>query len=221
MSTKHTRTLFVGALAGAVATGAVIAGPALAAVGDDDPTEVTTTVSDVDGAEGRTRLAERIEAQLADLVEDGTIDAAQAQIVAEHLAAQFPTRAERQADRGERRERREEARDAVADTLGLTESEIRTALAGGTTMADLAEQQGVPLDALVDAALAPFAAHLDEQVAAGEISQDQAELRLASARDEFTERFSNPAPRHGAGDGHRGGPRGAADAMGGPDGPGN
>src|SRR5919198_2342998 len=55
---------------------------------------------------------------------------------------------------------------AVADYLGLTKAQLRTAHENGTTLAQLAEQQGKSVSGLKQAIYDDAKAHLDKAVAA-------------------------------------------------------
>ncbi|TYP89221.1 hypothetical protein [Blastococcus xanthinilyticus] len=93
----------------------------------------------------------------------------------------------------------------AATALDLTEDELRTALeSDGTSLADVAEQQGVAVGALVDALVQDREERIAEAVADGELTQEQADERLADLEERITERVSRDAVGpHG-----RGGPRG-------------
>lgn len=89
----------------------------------------------------------------------------------------------------------------AADTLGLTQDELRTQLRDGKTLAAIAEEQGVDTQALIDALVA------------------QAEARLDEAKDALPERIAdlveNGVPARGDGEGR--GPGGRGGFGGGPD----
>ena len=96
---------------------------------------------------------------------------------------------------------------AAATALGMTEDELRTALeTDGTTLADVAGDQGVDVDALVDALVAAQQERLAAAVEDGRITQEQADERLADLEERVTERVNSEAPVGGHGHGH--GPRG-------------
>jgi hypothetical protein len=74
-------------------------------------------------------------------------------------------------------------RQAAAEALNLTPESLSEALAGGRTLAQIAEDHGVSRNemeaALRGAAQASLRAELDPLVAAGELTQEQAEALLA------------------------------------------
>ena len=81
----------------------------------------------------------------------------------------------------------------AATALGMTEDELRTALQDGSTIAEIAAEKGVELQTVVDAMLADLKTHLDEEVAAGDLTQEEADAKLAEVTERLTERL-NQAP---------------------------
>ncbi len=67
----------------------------------------------------------------------------------------------------------------VTEALGLEADALLEALADGQTLAEIAEAQGVELDAIVDALVAAHAEQLAEAVAAGTLTQEQADAMQA------------------------------------------
>ena len=171
--------------AGAVVLGGLaVAGPALA----DDPTG--------------TSAVERITEALSGLVDDGSITQDQADEVAATLAESgfgghgggpgFGLGLE-----------------TAAEALDLTEHELRTALqADGATLAQVAEDQGVEVDTLVDALVTAAEERIAEAVEDGRLTQAEADERLADLTARITERVNSPLPERGGP--RRGGP-GAGD----------
>ncbi|NJN67136.1 MAG: hypothetical protein HC884_10710 [Chloroflexaceae bacterium] len=84
--------------------------------------------------------------------------------------------------------------ETIAETLGMTTEDLMSALQEGKTIAEVAEAQGVDLDTVVDAVLAEMKARLDTQVEAGRLTQDEADERLAEARERITERMNETRP---------------------------
>ena len=71
--------------------------------------------------------------------------------------------------------------------LTLTNAVIVTAaLAQGQTLAELAAEQGVESQAIIDALVADVAEKLNEAEADGRINADEADARLAAATDRIT-----------------------------------
>lgn len=78
----------------------------------------------------------------------------------------------------------------TAETLGLTPQELVAELQAGKTIADVAEEQGVALETLVDAFLAPRAEALQAAVEAGRLTQEQADALLAQIREHVRTRLT-------------------------------
>lgn len=115
--------------------------------------------------------------------------------------------AEREARQAEREERRAERQATVASVVGIPFEDIRAALEEGSTLADVAAAQGVGLDDLVAGLTAPIAADLQEKVADGTLTQQQADERLSEMTERITERVQTvPGEGERGRRGHRGGP---------------
>ncbi len=148
-----------------------------------------------------------IRGALDELVSEGTITAAQADAVAATLAEKMP----RRGPHGPGMHGPGPALDVLADALGMTPEEVRDALVSGKSVAALAKDKGVALATVVDAVLAEAKAHLDEEVAEGDLTQEEADERLADIReriDEMVQQSGLPGPgsRDGMGGHHeRGG----------------
>ena len=197
-----TAGLIAGAGAGLIlemsgSAGASSQSAAAAVPGDDE----NTTNDATDNAD-RPDPAERLQEVLQPLVDDGTITQAQADAVIEVLQAAGPQGGPggpgRPGGRGP-------GLAVVAEELGLTEDEVRDAISNGQTLAQLAEANGSSAEALVDALLADIKTKVDEKVAAGEMTQEEADERLADAEERVTEFVNNTKPPKG-GPGRPGGP---------------
>jgi hypothetical protein len=77
--------------------------------------------------------------------------------------------------------------DAGASYLGMTEAELRTQLAGGKTLAEVAKAKGKSVDGLVSALVADEKKELDAAVAAGRLTREQADTILESAKQRATD----------------------------------
>ena len=96
--------------------------------------------------------------------------------------------------------------DAAATAIGITAEELRTELQAGKSIADIAKSRNVSVDVVIDALVADMKAHLDEEVASGEHTQEEATAKLAEFETRVTEMVNTaglPAPkghggRHGA-----------------------
>lgn len=102
--------------------------------------------------------------------------------------------------------------ETVMTVLDLTEDELKAAREAGTTLAELAEQQGVQVSTLIDALVAEAQEHIEEHVAEGDITQEQADERLAEIEQRITDRVNGVEPAEGdrpaRGDRPEGGQRG-------------
>jgi len=148
----------------------------------------------------------RLQEVLKPLVDDGTITQAQADKVVAALAAAGPMGG----DHGGRGGHGPGANmSLVATTLGMTEAEVRDAISGGQTLAQLAEAKGSSGQALIDVLVAAEKTRLDAEVAAGEHTQADADAKLADATTRITDFVNNtqtagPAGGNGGPGGHHG-----------------
>jgi Skp family chaperone for outer membrane proteins len=75
---------------------------------------------------------------------------------------------------------------AAATYLGFSEAELRTQLADGKTLAEVARAEGKSVDGLVDAMVKDAEARVDQAVADGKLTEDQA----TAAKERVTERVT-------------------------------
>jgi hypothetical protein len=97
--------------------------------------------------------------------------------------------------------------DAAA-ILGLSTDELRTEFQSGKSLAQIAESKGISEDSLVSQLVAKLTERVDQAVADGRITQEQATARLASAEQHIRDLVEKVplADDGGAGPGsHRGG----------------
>lgn len=142
---------------------------------------------------------------LADLVSDGTITQDQADKVAATLADSDALHLRGPGGHGGDGGMVPLDLDAAADALGLTRDELRDALsADGTTLADVAEEQDVETAALVDSLVAAANERIEQAVADGRLTQEQAD-ELSEA---VPERIAAAIEREFRGDRGRGPGRG-------------
>jgi DNA-binding IscR family transcriptional regulator len=142
----------------------------------------------------------RLNETLKPLVDAGTISQAQADAVIAALKADMPAR-------GERGHKGGAGLEVAAQALGMTADELHAALDGGQTLAQVASDKGVNVQVVVDALVASATNHINEEVASGEITQAQADQKLAELSQRVTDRVNNPRPEGGPRGGH--GPKGA------------
>ena len=180
------QTLEIGVVTLAVAA-LVTSGIALAQTDDTAVASVVTT-------EGETtpevRASERVLELLGPLVQDGTITEAQAGAVAEVLAEGFEHR---------RGGRRGFGLEAAAGLLGISVDDIRTALESGSTLADVAADNGSSADDLIDGLVADAEERLDEAIAEGRFDESEKADRIAEITERVTAMVNGDLPI----DGHR------------------
>lgn len=90
-------------------------------------------------------------------------------------------------DNGRRNGRRGNKLGTVAEVIGITAEELRAELQDGSTIADVAEANGVDVDDVVDAIIAEKSERLDAKVEAGDITAEEAAEKL----ERKTERITN------------------------------
>jgi polyhydroxyalkanoate synthesis regulator phasin len=183
--------------AGVLALGGL--GFAVPAMADDTTTTSADTADTADSS-----VVDRIRDALSGLVDDGSITAEQADEVATTLS-------ESDVDghgpghgwgfgRGM-------GLSVAAEAVGLSEDDLRTALqADGASLASVAADQGVAVEDVVAALVQAGQERLDEAVAEGDLTQEQADERAAEMQTWVTERVNATAEdRQGPRDGGRGG----------------
>lgn len=178
------------------------AGMILGTTGVSGAQETTTTVEQQAGDQatsdtGRPDPSARFAETLAPLVEAGTITQAQADAVIAALAEAGPPEGGRGGPGGHGGRMGGRGLDSAATALGITADELRTALEGGQTIAQVAESKGVDVQTVIDAMLADLKTHLDEEVAAGEHTQEEADQKLADATERITDSVNNGFPERG------------------------
>ena len=152
---------------GGVAAGAAFFTPVIAGAQDDV----------VEAEQAAPERGERISEALQVLVDDGTLTEAQRDAVVETLQNARP-------DRGEFRERLgPRGAGEIAEILGLEGSEMREALRNGSSIAELAEAQGIDSADVVDAIVARAEERLDTAVENGRIDDTQAAEMLTQAAE--------------------------------------
>jgi hypothetical protein len=167
--------------------GASSAPAIVATVGDSTGTGTGT-------AQGRPDPSSRIAEVLQPLVVNGTLTQAQLDTVVQTLVNNMPRGG--RGDHGDRGGRGERGKhlEAAATALGMTADELRAELQAGTTIAQVAADQGVDVQDVIDALVAGAKAHLDEEVASGEHTQAEADAKLAEITARITDRVNNGKP---------------------------
>jgi polyhydroxyalkanoate synthesis regulator phasin len=164
--------------------------------------DTDTTTEDAPGEMG-THLRESLE----ELVDAGTITAEQADAVAAHLVENRPERGESGERHGPGGHRggagmfgRGVASEALTDLLGIDGEELRTQLRAGATLAEIAADQGVAVQDVVDELVAEVTERVDNAVENGRIDQAEADEKLAEAEAKITDMVNNGRPERGTTD---------------------
>ncbi len=155
---------------GGVAAGAALFTPVIAGAQDD------AAEAEQAAPERRARISEALQV----LVDDGTLTEAQREAVVETLQIALPDRGEFRERLGQRGPR---VAGEIAEILGLEGNEIREALRNGSSIAELAEAQGIDSADIVDAIVARAEERLDTAVENGRIDDTQAAEMLTRAAE--------------------------------------
>ena len=197
----------IGLAAGLVAGGAGVMAIAVPAISGAQ--ESTTTTPSTDEGTEATAKADRLAEALQPLIDDGTLTQAQADAVIARLQEAMP----RGGPGGPGRGFGHVGMDAAAEALGLSVADLRSALQDGQSLAEVAAAQGVDVQTVIDALVADATAHLDEKVAAGDLTQEEADERLSTLTEGITALVNGerPAFPEGPGGRFRGHDRGSED----------
>jgi hypothetical protein len=163
------------------------------------PASATTSTNPV-----TSRLA-NFKNALSGLVSDGTLTQAQANKVAGALDSKLPKRG--LGGPGSRLDGMgmTQIQATAAKVLGLTTAQLRTALQGGKSLAEVAKDQKVSVDSLVKALVTSTDVELATAVKDGTLTQARADKIKSTLTQQITNRVNSVRP--GRGQGH--GPRGA------------
>lgn len=200
-------------LIGGGAAGLMLGTSGISGAQDAPTTTVAPAAPAAPDAQNRPDPSARIGETLAPLVANGTITQAQADAVTQALVAAMPKGGPRGGDHGGPggEHRRGPGLEAAAKALNMTEDELRTALQGDATLAQVAQQKGVDVQVVIDALVNEAKTHLADEVKNGELTQEQADQRLAKVTERITDMVNNGRPKGGPGGeqgGRHGGPRG-------------
>jgi hypothetical protein len=132
-----------------------------------------TTPPDADTTGARPDKAAMLKARLQTLVDDGTLTSSQLDAVVAALEAARPMGdGMGQHGRGhggpgmggDRGEKRQEMLTAAADAIGITADELKTAIEGGQTIAQIAEANGKSVQSVIDALVAQATTDLTQRI---------------------------------------------------------
>jgi len=76
--------------------------------------------------------------------------------------------------------------DTVAKALGMSTADLRTALATGQSVADIAKSKNVDINTVIDTLVNDATTTIDQAVKAGHLNQDQATKMKSKLRDKIT-----------------------------------
>jgi hypothetical protein len=182
------QTLKIGIVTLAVAA---VATSGIALAQTDDPAGDAEVATVDGGAAPEDRASGRVLDLLGPLVEDGTITQTQAEAVAEAIGEGL----------GHRRGGRHGlGLEAAAEFLGISVDDVRTALEAGSTLADVAAENGSSADGLIGELVAGAEERLDEAIADGRLDESEKAERLAQITERITAMVNGDLPL----DGHRG-----------------
>ena len=128
----------------------------------------TPPAADTTGA--RPDKATMLKARLQTLVDDGTLTSSQLDAVVAALEAARPMGGhggpghDGQNHGGDRGEKRQEMLAAAADAIGITADELKTAIEGGQTIAQIAEANGKSVQSVIDALVAQATTDLTQRI---------------------------------------------------------
>jgi uncharacterized membrane protein len=213
------------AVLGAVAAGIIIAGGVgiTSNVSAQDPGTDPTPAADTQKSPGG-RFLERVAEKLGvspdtlrQAMRDAARDAVNEALAQGRITQEQADRANEAIDSGKglrgflerQKDRREDRRDnrlnlvrrgiveSSAAALNMSADELRAELKAGKSIADVAGEQGVSLDAVKTRITSDAEARLNEQVAAGNLTQeraDQALAKLTGRLDDILQKSKQPAP---------------------------
>jgi hypothetical protein len=93
--------------------------------------------------------------------------------------------------------------DAAAEALNLSADDLRARLRDGGTLAQVAQEQNVDVQAVIDAMVADATARIDQKVQEGDLTAEEANERKANLEERIT-RLVNEGPPERGGRGERG-----------------
>ncbi len=129
--------------------------------------------------------------ETTDVAEATEVDAGAGTLVQVQDGADAPE--DGTADDGERRQRGRRGGcnlEAAATAIGIDEADLRAELDNGSTIADVAEANGVDVDDVIDAMVDAKAERLADKVEDGRLTQAEADEKLADAEDRITDRVN-------------------------------
>jgi hypothetical protein len=195
-----------GGLLAGTAAGLVFGVPGLTSASSDSgvTAAVVQQTDEPDPADAPPEMGSRLREALQPLVDDNTITAEQADAVVTQLMENRPDRGEFGEGHGPGGRHggpgmfgRGMDAAVLTDLLGLDQQELMTQLRDGKTLAEIATEQNVDPQDVVDALVAEATTRLDQAVTDGRIDQAEADQKLADATTRITDMVNNGRPdRH-------------------------
>ena len=168
----------------------------------DEASDDTTGVPSAPDAERQANAQERIRTELQNLVDDGTITAAQADAVAADLSTAItdhgPGGRGGPWGPGGRHGGPGFDGEVVAGLLGVDVETLRSDVRDGKTIAEIAVEQGVDPQTVIDSLVAEAESHLDLSVENGRLTQDEADAKLADVTQRITDFVNHGFPERDA-----------------------
>jgi len=85
--------------------------------------------------------------------------------------------------------------DAAATALNLSVDDLRSRIQGGKTLAQIAQDQNVDKQKVIDAMVADATAHIDQEVQDGKLTADQANERKSNLNERITKLVNEGRPK--------------------------
>ncbi len=92
--------------------------------------------------------------------------------------------------------------DVIADLLGMSREEVQAERESGKSIAEIAQEEGVDEQALIDGMLEAKEQHFQEAVENGYLAQDQADQRMEWMEEKMERKIENGGGRFGH-EGHK------------------
>ena len=206
------RSTIIGATAGLLGgagVGLLFAVPSLTSAASDDTSTVVDTAAVVqqDGTstdtstETQPEPGVRLRETLQALVDDGTITAEQADAVTAHIVANRPEGRPGHGGHGHGGHggggHRGFDGEVVAGLIGIDAETLRAELRSGKSIADIATEQGVDVQTVIDALVTEAQTHIDLMVENGRLTEAEATEKLADVTERITERVNTARPAAG------------------------
>jgi hypothetical protein len=87
--------------------------------------------------------------------------------------------------------------DAAAKALNLSVDDLRSRLQDGKTLAQVAQEQNVDVQTVVDAMVADATAHIDQELQEGDLTAEEANERKANLNERMTRLVNEGKPKGG------------------------